>query len=367
MLMKKTIIIFSNPFGYGPTGKAIAIAKEFIDSGYSNVILACSSFTKEIIPESIPYISINERDEQVIRNYLRTIPNPVLISSQNRFAIKAALSLGIPCAFLDGLSWFWKEIPSDHLIADEIFWMKYPGLEEKLAKSPRIINVVPAIIDVQIFETVRDQILIHLGGCKNPLVEIFPRNYLDILADTLSTISSPYKIIVTGGAEAMDYLKTKLAQKLNDKVVISSLGHDQFIRELNCSRHFITTAGQTATLEAFSLNVPTSFLLPMNLSQLALTDLLSRYDANPQSFAWDKYVSEKINRELNERDAITEFNRYAEIIKTNSKIYIKLKNDLSELILHIPENKEQKKFINNLGLNGAKAIKNILTAKWNLI
>ncbi|MDO8658341.1 MAG: hypothetical protein Q7K55_06370, partial [Candidatus Levybacteria bacterium] len=162
--MKKTIVIFSNPFGYGPAGKAIAIAEAFISSGYKNIVFAGSSFVQEIIPITFNYINVDERNEQAIKIFLKTILNPVVISSQNRFAIKAALALDIPCAFLDGLSWFWKEIPSDHFIADEIFWMKYPGLEEKITKSPHAIHIVPAIVDVQSTNAVRDQILIHLGG-----------------------------------------------------------------------------------------------------------------------------------------------------------------------------------------------------------
>lgn len=51
--MKKTIVIFSNPFGYGPTGKAIAIAEAFIKSGYKDILFAGNSFVQEIIPRHI--------------------------------------------------------------------------------------------------------------------------------------------------------------------------------------------------------------------------------------------------------------------------------------------------------------------------
>lgn len=366
--MKKTIVIFSNPFGYGPTGKAIAIGKEFIGNGYSNVTFAGSSFVREIVPPSLTFVGVNERDEKDIGNLLRATPNPVVISSQNRFAIKAARSLNIPCAFIDGLSWFWKEIPEDHLIADEIFWMNYPGLEKKLSKSTRAIHLVPAIIDIQSTSPIRSQILIHLGGCRNPLMNIFPKNYLDLLSNALSGISHQSSLMITGGVEVINYLKTKLLPITENKIVLASLKHDEFTTELDRSIHFVTTAGQTATLEAFALGVPTSFLLPMNLSQLALTDLLSRYNAADDCLRWDNYILKTTNSTMqNEKDALVAFNVYAETIKTHKEMHGRLTRDIVQLISVIPERDGQKDFIDNLGVNGAKEIGQILSSEWSLV
>ncbi|MEI6553141.1 MAG: hypothetical protein WCO09_01085 [bacterium] len=364
--MKKTIVILSNPFGYGPTGKAIAIAKEFIRSGYTNIVFAGNSFTREIVPSSIGSIGVDERSEESIKDLLKTIQNPVVISSQNRFAIKAAISLKIPCAFLDGLSWFWKEIPADHFIADEIFWMNYPGIEEKITKSPHLINIVPTIVDVESTNPIRDQILIHLGGCKNPLVDVFPKNYLDILTTSLLKVSDQWKIKVTGGAEAMDYLNSIFLLDKKNKVDALSLNHDEFVRELDRSQHFVTTAGQTATLEAFALGIPTSFLLPMNLSQLALTDLLSQHNACPQHLRWDCYSTTKTNIPLTEKDAIVSFNGLVDTIKEGKEICKKLEDDIARLIETVPDIDGQRLFIEKIGIGGAAVIREILTQKWGL-
>src|SRR3989344_3460854 len=170
--MKKTIVIFSNPFGYGPTGKSIALADALLELGLKNIILAGSVFIHEIVPDHIKYIKIDERNENEIRNLLRGINNPLVISSQNRFSVKVAHSLKIPSAFVDGLAWFWKKIPSDHLIADEIFWLRYPGIENKVPFGYRNIHIVPAAINIKSKKVKRDQILIHLGGCMNPITDI---------------------------------------------------------------------------------------------------------------------------------------------------------------------------------------------------
>ncbi|MDO8658369.1 MAG: hypothetical protein Q7K55_06510, partial [Candidatus Levybacteria bacterium] len=200
-----------------------------------------------------------------------------------------------------------------------------------------------------------------------PLVEVFPKYYLDILANSLSVISSQYKIKVTGGVEAINYLRTKLPSIKKDKIILVLLKHNEFIKELNHSLHFITTAGQTATLEAFALGIPTSFLLPMNLSQLALTDLLSRYDSAPQCLLWNSYVLEKKNDiPATEKDALVLLNVYAEMIKNDKRVYQKLSNDIVRMITNIPNSEGQKKFIDNLGVNGAKIVMEILSKKWDL-
>lgn len=366
MLMKKTIVIFSNPFGHGPTGKAIAIAKAFINSGYKNIIFAGNSFVQEIVPEYITFISVDERDEDEIIKILRRIEDPVVISSQNRFAIRAAKFLGIPSAFLDGLSWFWKQIPADHLIADEIFWMSYPHIKDKLPKNFDKIHVVPGIINIEADMSERNQILIHIGGCKNPLDNTFPKYYLNILANSLcNLLDGVNTVLVTGGFEVVEYLKSKIVK---NKIKIVSLKHHEFIQELSKSKHFITTAGQTATLEAFALRIPTSFLMPMNLSQLALTKILDQYNAAPQSLFWSPYCPEEKDLTLlNEKDAIIELSKYAEKIYKDKQMRALLESGIRRIIVSIPDQRGQREFIKYIGINGAEIIRDFLIKKWNLI
>lgn len=363
----KNIVIISNPFGYGPTGKAIAIAKAFIVSGYKNIIFAGNSFTQEIIPNSISTVNIDERNQNEIISFLKKIKNPVVISSQNRFAIHAAKSLNIPCAFLDGLAWFWKDIPEDHFLADEIFWMNYPEINKKLPEHIKNIHIVPAIIDVDhINDNKKDQILIHIGGCKNSLTDFFPKYYIEILANSLYQCLDA-KIVVTGGLEAIEFLKSLLKKYEKNRIICLSLKHGDFIRELSKSFHFISTAGQTATLEAFALGIPTSFLLPMNLSQLALTEVLDKYSAASQKVYWDSYFSKKIDLSLlDEKNAILKLNEYAKNIYNNQNLNKKLIFDLVNIINNIPDKNGQEKFIDHVGTTGANAIRDILIKKWCL-
>ncbi len=366
MSMKKTIVIFSNPFGFGPTGKAIAIAEAFLKDGYKDVVFAASEFIQEIIPEAVRCININERSQEDIENLLKGIVNPIVVSSQNRFAVYAAKALGVPSAFLDGLSWFWDEIPADHMMADVIFWMNYPNIEKKLPQNRNNIYIVPAILNIHSDSKKGGGILMHIGGCKNPLVETFPRYYLNILAGALAALPDGMKITLTGGSDAIKYLKTKFDIS-NDRIKLVAFKHQDFINVLSRSDYFITTAGQTATLEAFALGIPTSFLLPTNLSQLALTKVLGEYDAAPHALDWNDYIEEKerINA-TGEKEAIMKFEQYAEILNNNDGLCDKFNFDLKKLAQGVPKIDGQRGFIEHIGMDGANVIKDILIKQFQL-
>ena len=160
------------------------------------------------------------------------------------------------------------------------------------------------------------------------------------------------------------FLKKKI---INKAVIFLSNEHNEFVKHLSVTKHFITTAGQTATLEAFCLGIPTSFIPPMNLSQLALMDLLRGYDAIPQSIFWSDLIDSKIDfRYLSEKDAILEFNALAKKVKLNKDILIRFMSKLEEIIDRVPNNEGQSKFMSEVGINGASKICDILIDKWKL-
>lgn len=361
--MKKTIVVFSNPFGYGPAGKAIAIAEAFIKKGYLDITFVGSALMREIVPTNVNYIEVNERDEVAIKTVLATITNPVVVSSQNRFAIRAAVSLGIPCAFLDGLSWLWNEIPADHLIANEIFWMKFPEIEKKMPAFKNV-HIVPAIVNLVDIKEKKDFVLVHIGGCVNPLTDDFPYDYLFVLAEALNC-KFTFRIKVAGSTKAIEYLKTLV---MNDAVELVTLRHEQFVQVLSEASHFVTTPGQTATLEAFESETPVSFLLPMNLSQSMLINILSKFNAAPSSLHWKNYLQSNFDLHgLNEKEVITMIIGISKNIKEDKNARQQIKRDLVHLINHVPSIVGQRKFIDSVGVQGADFMVDYLIKKWNLI
>lgn len=183
--MKKTIIVISNPFCFGPTGKAAEIIEAlrrrvkhdrlvYVGSGLCNEIINSDGVTIKVL---------DERDENALAEFFKTVERPHIVSSQNRFAVRAAKCVGAPSAFLDGLAWFWREIPPEHLIADEIFWVNFPGMSEKSSAVGRPIHLIPAMVPKpNIQHSLRTALLIHLGGVWNPLTKGLPLSYLDMLS-----------------------------------------------------------------------------------------------------------------------------------------------------------------------------------------
>lgn len=363
--MKKTIVLISNPFGFGPTGKAVAVAEEFLRRGYKDIVFLGTKFTLDIVGNNFTKIVLDERNQELLENAISKIENPFVISSQNRFAIYVANRLKIPSAFIDGLSWFWGDIPPDHLLADHVFWMNYPNIQSKIPSGVyNKIHITPAIIDYSKVKKNKSGVLIHLGGCKNPLIDIFPYDYLDLISDAINSNNTYLKVKIAGGTEVLDYLKKKISNK---NVTFLSNNHSEFIEHLSTSKHFITTAGQTATLEAFSMCIPTTFIPPMNLSQLALMELLNVHNALPQGFTWSNLISSEIDLfKLSEAEAISEFCTLSKKIKSHADLHKIFVTKFLALFDCVPRTDGQTKFITNIGVKGASIICDILSTKWNL-
>lgn len=358
------IIIIANPFGYGPAGKAIAIAEAFLSKGYTHIVIAGSKFVGGIVPSSINFIELDDRNEHDIEKFLSQYKQVCVVSSQNRFAIRAARSLGVPNAFLDGLSWFWNRLPAEHLDADEIFWMNYPGIESKIPDKAKNVHIIPAVLGERRSSTSSSQTLIHIGGWQNPLVDTSESAYLDLLAQSLNQISTSTRLKVTGGLKAIAYIQSRV-QKAN--ITFASLKHDEFVKDLTDSSHLITTAGQTATLEAFQHGIPVSFLLPTNLSQYSLTNMLNQHGATPSIMSWSDYLRvDDTLLEMNESEAIVTFQDYATRIASDPKLLSRFTDDLNAIITSKTDGSSQSRFIEEMGTDGAVRMVELLFKEWQL-
>jgi hypothetical protein len=311
-------------------------------------------------------IIIDERNESAIESLLRTIPNAHIIGFQNRFCIRVAKKIGLPCAFVDVLAWFWRDLPEDHLIADEVFWIRFPGLEDKRKNVARDIHLVHGIIrSDRLMRKNRRQLMVHIGGAKYPFPPEVPKNYLKLLAECLNRLECGDRydqIYFTTGIEAVSYIRSLITNK---NIVISTSSGAEFTDELSQTKHMLTTAGVSSTLEAFSFGIPTSFLLPINLSQIALTDLLSRFDACPNSMKFDDYVViDDQLRQMSERGAMAELDKYAGIINKNNQLVESVVDDFVRMASSVPDSSNQLRIIEYVGQTGALEMVEILRDKW---
>lgn len=365
--MKKIIVAFSNPFGYGPTGILIPVLKELAARTKDvRIIFAGSGICLEILSGlAIETVVLDERSEEEICAYLKTISNAYIIGSQNRFCIRAAKKLKMPCAFIDVLAWFWNEIPSDHFLADEIFWINFPGIESRLNREA--VHIVSSIITTYPSLQKNKKLIIHIGGAKYPLMDHPPLHYFNLLIKALNNLSVADhfdSVLLVAGSEAIAYMKPQIS---NHNVTLATLPKEDFIHESSHASHMLTTAGVSSTLESFSMDIPTSFLLPLNLSQIALAGLLKEQGSYLQGLEWDNYVDvNKELRQMNEREALIEIDSYAKLVDEDKHLSDKFVRDFSNMAKTIPDNSKQKKLIEYMGDSGDKEIADILIKKWHL-
>lgn len=365
----KNIIFASNPFGWGPTGKLddVIEALSLITSPqHTRLNFVGQKFCRRLINSQRCHVRIaNERSVRDLSRIIKNLENPYVFGSQNRFIIKAAKKIGAPSAFLDGLAWFWKNIPTDHLLADQMFWMNFPGSKGKLPPG-RPIKIVSGITSSkhQNLKTKdhkkRPYVLVHLGGGENPLLAGWPQDWLKIIMLSLQGITDQ-KIIVCGGIKMISYLNNR---KLPKNISCRVLDHRQFLKTLAQADRLVTPGGQTATLEAMSLGVPVSFLPSYNLSQAALQFLARQEFAAPLRCDWQDLGL--VTPSKKEKQAMQIYQSYAQRVLRKEWWRQEMIDNIRALIMVRADFQGQKKFIQRLGTTGAKEIAQTLKKIWQL-
>lgn len=372
----KNIILVSNPFGWGPTGKLDSIIdslRQITSSKETNLIFAGGKYCQSIINhKNCQLISVDERSVMELEKLISSQENPYVFGAQNRFAIMAAKKLKVPCAFLDGLAWFWDKIPDSHFLADKIFWTNFIDLEDKLKKykssSKSSIKLVSGI------GTSRDSMakiklkrnlaksysLVNLGGGENPLNFDIPRIWLKIIALSLKEIKD--RKILVSGSEKM--IKNLIKFKLPTNIICQSLTHSQFIKALKRADRLVTPGGQMATTEAMSLGVPVCFLPSYNLSQ-AIFQIKARQEfAAPLRCDWQD-IGLEVPR-VDEKKAIIIYDKYAKLVLERNWWQQEIVYNIKNLFILTSNFSGQQKFIRRIGTNGAEEIAKELKKIWAL-
>lgn len=354
-----TVIFISNPFGFGPTGKTVALMEELAKQWNGQIIYSASSMCQETIPQHLKdhilVETINERDENSLKSLFYKYPKAFVVCTLNKLAIKTAKEMGLVAIFVDSLGWLWKEIPAEYLSADTYYCFNIFGMKGKIPNKKNI-KVIPPILGILPKPNLKKDnfTLIHIGGFKNPFQDELSYDYLNLLLEVLFQNDLSKKIIVTGGSEAIGYMKSNFK---GADIQFETFERDEFLKHLNNASHFITTSGLTATLEAFALKTPTSFIPPTNLSQWKILKLLVKQNCANSKVEWNDILNFEPNfDELSEKDAMPEFHKIAKQVYNEPKSHTKFVKLLLAL-LHSPTTSDkQTDFITSLGTNGSKII-----------
>lgn len=360
----KTALFFSNPFGFGPTGKMIAVLEEFKKHWDGQIVYASSGLCKEIMHMTdIIQEDVDQRDEASIESVIKKYENVYVVSSLNRFAIAVAHRLGIPNTFVDGLAWMWDTIPEEFLLSDIYICTKFPGLEEKLKAYPSA-RMVPFILSPLPERTNSDgSMIVHFGGGENPLQDQICEEYYALFGEALESLDHSGEIIVTGGKKCLDVVEKYVSRS---SITFKTLPKDVFLQKLAQCSHFFTTSGLNATMEAFAMGVPTSFLLPSNLSQWKLLLALQEAGAADNALMWNTYFPEyKLRDGITERENIKEIHGLARDMYGNNDLKAQFKDDFAKVLQAIPDVAGQHAFSQLMGTGGAEKTVEILREKWN--
>lgn len=356
------IIVVSNPFGFGPTGKAVAILEQLSNLYSGEVIYAASGMCLEPLntelKKKITIQRVNERDEKDLSKVFGRYKNPLVVVCLNRVAVHTAKDMALDVFFVDSLTWLWKEIPKEYLRANRYYSYDIFGASKKVAGIKNAKLIPPALGKLpKANRTKEDLILLHIGGFTNPLVLGFSKEYLLMLAQALNNSvkkNQHTKIIVAGGSEALDFMK----HHLDAKVKAQALPRNKFLNYLNQAKSFVTTPGMTAVLEALSLKTPIAFLPPTNLSQLQQQKLFIGNKSVGKSLRWDDYVSHlPLLEELSEKEAIVKLWELCRYIYNDKKLKKNFVKDIQSLIeFTYPLFSEQNNFTKYGNKDGAEII-----------
>jgi len=365
----KTVIFFSNPFGYGPTGTLVPIAKKFNDSlGNTQFIFASSGLCNEILDRQqlgkFHFYEIDQRNLADITAFIqRFTPPPFVVSSLNRFAIQAAHNLGLTSALVDPLGWFWRpnQRPVEYDLTDYYF---YNGLGQKKYPGRKCFNISPITDNIRPSSKISSEssIVIHLGGTQSPFVSGIPKEYLDLVARLVN--DTPFelkeKIIIAGGAASMEYLNRSITKK----VICRSFSFDEFIEKICQCRKIFTPAGMGATFISIYLKKDLNIFLPHNLSQWALARTPVIKKLAHTIFSWEDYSPlDWESREITEKESIDTISKLSLEVIRNKSLYRKLQENFSSCVSapNGPLNKSSQ-----IHLKGQDFIFRKLVAKWHL-
>jgi hypothetical protein len=236
-----------------------------------------------------------------------------VVSCMSVAATVAAERRSLPCAYVDGLGWMWdgpyggskrtgSRVTAGRTVV-RYFVERFPRIEEIVARWPHPfppVEVIGPIVDDPLpRHAVPLSALVNFGGLDSWLMpddvrDAYTRAMCEVVTTALQD-HGQWTGVFVGGAAAIARLEGKRTEA---NVRFATLSRERYARELSAAGVFITAAGLRATYEAFRGVVPTTFLVPQNLSQELTIRHLAESAANARAIGWrDIYGLERLEIE----------------------------------------------------------------------
>ena len=364
----KSLLFFSNPFGYGPTATMVAVLRHFLNLQNVQIHVVARGLCKEILDEykTLEIIDMDQRDVSEIIKLLNKYPEPYVISSLNRFAVLAAHKLGVSSCFIDTLTYLWDKIPDDYLKANMYYASDFPTVSEKTFGYKNAV-VTPLIIDnksnvINNKQKERRGVLVQLGGLKSPLSDMPPIDYLDLISAALNKTQKP--LTVCCGKDGLNYLKQYVS---SHNIEFASFSKDDFLRKLEFSELCVSTPGLNTTIESIYYKTPINFIMPTNLSQWVNYNIFTQFGANGTDIKWESIIDKDLDiLGLPEYDAIIKINKMANDIKKSRVKTDRFIELFQQTVSSVPDKNKQYNLLKIYGTNGAKFIFEDICKRWRI-
>mgnify|MGYP006424667989 CR=1 FL=1 len=342
--MSKTLLCFTNSFGYGPSGSLRSLLAHLAPHWQGDIYVFSSRATQTLfadLPENIKWQEVNERHELTLQKNIEKHPNAYVISSLNRFALSAAKKAKRPIVFFDSLAWMWPQIPSSYLQADRYYCYDMPGVEDKISSlSPedrKKAVILPWITRrIQANSSKKGPPLFYCGGLKNPYQsEILQKAYSKITAHLVKTFNSKKRPVIATDIESQSIYK----KYLPDDWPVKDLPHKDFLSTLQSTESAFVTSGFNISKECLVYKVPYAHLLPTNYSQWQQLQLFEEqglaYGLHWQNYCSD-FCCEKAST-LSEKEFIKFLAPIAKKVSNDELLLLKISEDLKSLTLKTNE------------------------------
>lgn len=331
MSASDTVIFVSNPFGFGPTGKIVAVMDALSEKWNGHIVYAASEQCQEtlgpILRNKIEVITLSERDEGELRVLYEKYPEALVVISLNRTATRVAKEMGHVVFFIDSLTWMWDEIPPEYLLADRYYFYDIFGARDKTSGIACAIPISPILGRLPERLCGSKQVLIHIGGFVNPFSNGLAKDYLLLLWEALSELEE--KLTIAGGGAAIQFLMDQRDNSPNQNIELGTFEHSEFIQRMSGAERFVTTPGSTATFEALAMGIPIAFLPPTNLSQWRQSKLFKESGSVLAVVRWEDILNlETAFETISEASAVAEFQNVAETVNRDPA----LRDEASRLI-----------------------------------
>jgi hypothetical protein len=270
------ILVRAEEFGFGPSARIAKITTELSKVGCIIDIVE-NKFTSLV------------QDLSIVRNRLDIssfVDNPisafldydlVLIALDWEFA-KLATKHHECVTFVDGLTWFWDEVP-DCFDLFKMYWaVDFKGVGKRLVSlRNRNMNVaiVPPFMSLleQDEESERQGYILSFGGIENPIFK--PSVSSSFISSVLDSLSA---------GQVFDYIlgNAKLSKH------VSSIDVNSFQKVIRKSKGFVGTSGLGHICDLIYNRTPALFLMPVNDSQYLQSQLLPECSDQWSYIQWDE-------------------------------------------------------------------------------